>query len=169
MFSIMFVVVGSVFAQTPIENPSDSAFVLQERVGGRLGLGAAIGAPAGFSAKLWLGDWSAFQMSFGGDLGEHRSVALTADYVSSFHPIESPDPSFELPLYVGAGLKIDGDFQEDFSIAIGPRAVFGVSLVVTDMPVDLYVEVAPTFYLLDSDRFSPSWAVDGQIGAHYYF
>ncbi len=158
-----------VFGQTPIDSTADSSFVTAQRAGGKLGLGAAIGAPAGFAAKLWLENWSAFQMSIGGDLGEHRSLALTADYVTAFHPIESPDPAFEVPLYVGAGIKVDGDFQQEDSIAIGPRGVFGISVVVTEMPMDLYVEIAPTFYLFDMATFAPSWSMDGYIGAHYYF
>lgn len=169
MFLVLAAVCPVVFAQTPIDSSEDSAFVLQERVGGRLGLGAAIGAPSGLAGKLWFGDWSALQMSLGGDLGEHRSLALTADYVVAYHPIESPDDSFELPLYIGAGAKVDGDFQDKPSLAIGPRVVFGASIVVKDLPVDVYAEIAPTFYLLDLASFSPSWAVDGQIGAHYYF
>jgi len=169
VFLVFAAVSSLVQAQTPIDASGDTAFVQQERTGGRFGLGAAIGAPSGFAAKLWMGDWSALQMSFGGDLGEHRSIALTVDYVVASHPIESPDDSFEIPIYMGAGAKFDGDFQDKASVAIGPRAVFGASIVMKELPVDIYVEIAPTFYLLDLNSFSPSWAVDGQVGAHYYF
>ena len=163
-----FLLVGSAFAQTPIASSDDASFVNQERVGGELGVGMGLGTPTGVVAKYWLGNWTAVQAGFGGDLGEHRSLSLTVDYVVSFRPMEVSDSLFSLPIYMGAGLKVDADLETDAAVALGPRFVVGASLVVPDLPLDLYIEVVPTFYLVELPAFSPSWAMDGQIGIHYY-
>ena len=159
---------GNALAQTPIASSDDASFVNQERVGGELGVGMGLGAPTGVVAKYWLGDWTAVQAGFGGDLGEHRSLSLTVDYVVSFRPMEVPDALFSLPIYMGAGLKVDANLQATSAVALGPRWVVGASLVVPDLPLDLYIEVVPTFYLMELPAFSPSLAMDGQIGIHYY-
>ena len=72
-------------AQTPVDSTlSRGGAVNAEHAGGPFGLGLAVGAPTGVAGKLWLGDWSAFQFSAGGDVGVFQDVAVTADYVLQF-------------------------------------------------------------------------------------
>ena len=48
---------------------------------------------------------------------------------------------------------------------MGPRGVFGASLLVPDLPIDFHAEIAPTLYFVEYF----GWSVDGQIGFRYYF
>jgi hypothetical protein len=152
---------GAALAQAPIEGAGGSS----ERAGGPFGIGVAIGAPAGATGRLWLGDWSAIQFTAGGDLGSFKRLGGTADYVVTFRPFQVEDNAYAIPLHIGGGVNIDLDLAGATGVVlIGPRAVFGASLMVPDLPVDFHAEIAPTVYFLEQ----PGWSVDGQIGFRYY-
>lgn len=155
---------GSAHAQTPTGPADDGAAPVAERAGGAFGIGAAIGAPSGFTGKLWMGQSSALQFSAGGRLGTPGTLAASVDYVVVMRPFDVSDDAFTVPIYVGAGFKTDVDVINDLAL-LGPRAVGGVSVLVPDLPTEFYVEVAPTFYFMER----LSWSVDGQMGVRYYF
>ena len=48
------------------------------------------------------------------------------------------------------------------------KRVMGILLTADGLPVEVYVETAPTVYVLGSS-ISFSWGVDGQLGFRYYF
>jgi len=71
-----------------------------------------------------------------------------------------------VPLHIGAGFNIGGNFNDNYVGVwrIGPRFVLGVSVLMRDLPIDIYVETAPTFYVYSQ----PGWSIDGQIGLRKY-
>jgi len=152
-------------AQVPVSTPSFGSAVSTERQGGSFGLGLAIGAPAGVSGKIWMGDWSGIQFSAGGDLGRLGDLAGTVDYLIHFRPIDTGTDEFSIPVYIGGGLSGSWNWTEMQKGFVGPRVVAGFSLLVTAMPMEVYVEMAPTFYIIED----LSWSIDGQLGARYYF
>ena len=158
---------GISLAQTPVEGGAAGTHpVTDEREGGPFGLGMAIGAPSGLTGRLWFGDWSAAQFSAGGDLGAFNSAALTADYVVVFRPFEVTDSAYAIPLHIGGGINLDLASQSGVStVLLGPRAVFGASLMVPELPIDFYAELAPTIYFIEYI----GWSIDGQIGVRQYF
>lgn len=165
---LVFAWIGSAQAQVPVDTPTFGKPVARERQGGDLGLGLGVGAPTGVVGKLWLSDWSAVQLSAGGDLGRIGDLALTADYLVEFRPFQPDSDEYSVPLHIGAGVNVSGNVYEWTGLAnvlMGPRAVMGLSVLVRDLPVDIYVEAAPTFYVYQD----LTWSFDGQFGAHYYW
>ncbi len=134
------------------------------RAGGSFGLGIAIGSPAGVSGRFALGDLAAAQFSAGAALGRPGTLGATADYTLVFKPFAPSIEDYSVPLYLGVGFKAEVDTLSERSF-VGPRLVGGATVIAAELPVELYLEVAPTFYFLES----LSWAVDGQIGLRYYF
>ncbi len=164
MFLLLLALTGSAAAQTPIEQPEQS-FVTSARQGGSLGVGLGIGAPTGVSGRLWFGDWSALQVVFGGNLGVNRSVVATTDYLLTLKNIPAPGGEYLLPIYVGAGLKVDLDMANNGALSLGPRLVLGGAVLLPDLPIDLFMEMTPTFYVMEV----VGWSMDGRMGIHYYF
>ena len=158
---MLLTLLTTALAQTPVEPPEFS----QERLGGPLGLGVSVGVPTGLSGRLWIGDWSAVQFGAGGQLGVLNSVVGTADYCVILRPFEVPENDYAVPLHIGGGFKFDAQFPQGAStILMGPRAVFGASLLVPDLPIDFHAELAPSFLFYET----LGWSIDGQIGVRYY-
>ena len=153
-------------AQVPIDGSFSGATTTRERLGGDFGLGGCLGTPTGISGKLWLGTDNAVQFSLGGDWGQFRDIAATADFLVHFRPINVEGDDFALPLYAGGGVKTDVNWSDPGGqLLLGPRVVLGGTVLVPTLPVDLFLEIAPTVYVYDT----PGWSMDGQIGARYYF
>jgi len=171
--SLLSLLAAPAAAQTPIEgsaassaSDSSSAPVSDERQGGPFGLGVAIGAPSGVTGRLWFGDWSALQFTAGGNLGVPNSLSVSADYTIVFRPFKVTDNAYSVPLHIGGGVNVDVDLETGATrLLMGPRAVFGASLLVPDLPIDFHAELAPTVYFVEF----LGWSIDGQIGVRYYF
>jgi len=162
--------VGGVAPDAAAQSPADDRGS-DERAGGPFGLGLAVGAPAGLTGRLWLGDWSAFQFTSGANLGAINHWTSSADYVIVFRPFTIDDNAYAIPLHAGGGFNVDvmsigaaGD-GTTAQVLMGPRGVFGASLLVPDLPIDFHAEIAPTLYFVEYF----GWSVDGQIGFRYYF
>jgi hypothetical protein len=158
--------VESASAQVPLDGSFAASSASRERLGGDFGLGGCLGTPTGLSGKLWLGSDNAVQFSLGGDWGQFRDLAGTADFLVHFRPINVEGDDFALPLYAGGGVKMDVNWQvPGGQLLLGPRVVLGGTVLVPTLPVDLFLEVAPTVFVYDT----VGWVMDGQIGARYYF
>ncbi len=156
--------IQSAEAQVPIAD--SGAVTTKERLGGDFGLGACLGTPSGVTGKLWLGSENAVQFSFGGGWGQFKDIAATADFVVHFRPINVEGDDFSLPLYAGGGVKTDVNWSiPGGQLLLGPRVVLGGTVLVPTLPVDLFLEIAPTVYVYEFF----GWSMDGAIGARYYF
>jgi hypothetical protein len=136
---------------------------------GVFGAGLIIGEPTGLSVKYYLGDDTAIDGAIGGAfLG--KGVQVHSDFL--WHPwILETKPSFVLPVYVGAGLRVlnrdAGGGDEDHN-RIGLRAVGGLLFDFTEVPLDVFLEVAGVAdYRTKGERFG----LDINLGAgvRYYF
>ena len=165
MFAVLLLTLAAL-AQVPVEEVNRGSAVAPERQGGPFGIGIAVGAPSGVTGKYWLGNWSAFQFSAGGDSGVVGDLAVTADYVLQFRPVHTGVREVSVPMHIGGGMNLGGNVDQDIvgRWLVGPRAVAGLSVLFRDLPVGIYFETAPTFYLIETF----SWSIDGQIGIRYY-
>jgi hypothetical protein len=171
MTALLLALTLSANAQVPVSSTMDrTGSVNAEHMGGPFGIGLGLGAPSGVAAKLWISDWSAFQFSAGGDIGEFQDLVMVADYVLQFRPFDTGDPDVSVPLHIGGGLNVGGNTYSGGEVydggvwRIGPRAVIGVSVLLKSLPIDIYVETAPTIYIIEE----PGWSIDGQIGIRHY-
>ena len=163
---IFFLGLRPAWAQDKVASPRFGQPVKKERQGGPLGLGIAIGAPTGLSGKLWMGDWMALQFSAGGDVGRIGDFAGTVDFVVHSRPFNTATSEYSVPIYFGGGLVMSTNTYEQLGdVMLGPRGTVGMSVLVKELPTELYFETNPTIYLYEE----VSWSVDGQIGVRYYF
>lgn len=136
--------------------------VAQER---KFGLGVMIGEPTGISAKLWTSNSNAFDFGLGWSVigrGTNSSnrVYLHADYLwHAWNVIHSTE---RFPLYYGIGGRLRSGGNEG-SIAV--RGVVGLAWMPRQTPIDIFLEVAPSFQLTPSTGI----VVDAALGARYYF
>jgi hypothetical protein len=132
------------------------------RDGGPFGLGLEFGDPGtwGVSGKFWIDRENALQpaVKFGGG-----AATLQFDYLWHTYDLIIPREGF-LPFYFGAG----GDLIVADLAAFGARGVVGISYIFdkANVPVDIYVQVAPTLWFFDAGT---AFRVYGQAGGRYYF
>jgi hypothetical protein len=147
--------------------------------GGPFGLGLIIGSPTGISLKYYLGDSGqaidgAVGFSFLGADGVH----VHADYL--WHPFMlTQDAAFSLPMHVGVGVRLldhdrgrDGD--DDFHVGI--RAPVGLTFDFTEVPLDVFVEIALILDFhgdhkvnVNDDDDNVDLDLNAGVGVRYYF
>lgn len=142
-----------------------------------VGVGASLGVtngspafdrnPVGFNLKTWTSDRQAFSgmTSFfisGTNTASPSYWILQGDYL--FHNFNRVNVSEGfLALYIGAGgqLTIFEDADNQFAL----RSPLGVTYLLGELPIDVFVEVAPTLRMTDPTALR----FDGAIGFRYYF
>lgn len=134
----------------------------QERT---FGLGVMIGEPTGISAKLWTSNSNAFDFGLGWSVIGKRNdsgsrIHLHADYL--WHAWNAIHSTERFPLYYGIGGRFKGGGNEG-SLAV--RGVFGLAWMPRQTPIDIFLEMAPSFELTPSTGF----AIDAALGARYFF
>jgi hypothetical protein len=167
MIALLLTLTLSANAQTPVSNTmARSGSVNAEHTGGPFGLGIGLGAPTGLTGKLWMGDWSALQFSVGGDIGVFNDIASVVDYVFEFRPFDTGEPDISVPLHIGAGVNVGGNlYEQEVGVwRVGPRMVIGLGVMMKTLPIEIYVETAPTVYIVEDFGIS----MDGQIGIRHY-
>jgi hypothetical protein len=157
---------GPAVAQVAVPVPTRGEKAGDERPGGPFGLGVALGSPTGIATSFWFNDWSSVQFSVGGNLGRYGDVGVTGDYLIHFRPFQTESAEYSVPLHIGAGMKLGSNIEElSGLVMLGPRLNVGATVIVKELPVDLFVDVVPTLFVYEE----LSWAFDGQIGLRYYF
>lgn len=129
---------------------------------GNLGVGVILGQPTGISAKLWNGRTTAFDAAAAWAINQDGgAMHLHADYlIHNFELLQVEEGM--LPLYFGIGGKV----QLGPDVGFGIRVPLGISYIFNDdLPLDTFLEIAPTLDLMPSTGFS----IDGGIGVRYYF
>jgi hypothetical protein len=138
----------------------------------KFGLGVIIGEPTGLSAKYWTSSSTAFDFALGwGFVDENNNgndngngnnwIHFHMDYL--WHSFEAISSTERFPLYYGIGGRVNAREGDNTSFAI--RGVIGLAWMPHDAPVDIFVELAPSLRLTESTGF----AIDGGLGARYYF
>lgn len=126
-----------------------------------LGVGVILGEPSGLSVKYWTSESNAIDFAVGYSfMGLGNGLAIHADYL--YHVNDLIKSEYNLPVYYGFGVGLS--FPDNENTVFGARGVFGVLWYPENLPVDLFVEIAPSFRLL------PSTALDFGfgIGGRYY-
>lgn len=130
-----------------------------------LGLGVRIGEPTGFNAKYWINADNALSFNLGYTLfSENSQVNLSVDYLyHSYELINIPENQNSIPFFYGFGARLITSRNSPSSF--GARGIAGVAYFLKDIPVDIFIELAPVFRLLPSTRLD----FDAGIGARYFF
>ncbi|MFP4509151.1 MAG: hypothetical protein ACOC4I_06145 [Spirochaetota bacterium] len=132
--------------------------------------GIILGEPTGISVKLWLGDISAVDIALAWSFTDEGAFYVNADYLTHFFEMFDVAPD-RLPLYAGVGghfrVRSGGQGSEDSEPGAGAavRVPLGVSFLPTDVPLDLFFEVAPALTVFPETGFS----LEGGIGVRYRF
>jgi hypothetical protein len=146
------------------------------------GLGLELGEPTGFNGKYFVSETGALDFGVGyiydtyyyGD-GFH----IYADYL--WHPVSLVSaPAFELPFYVGAGLRY-WDFHYCYmglcdygGSAIGIRVPVGIAFDFNNVPLDIFIQLVPVIDFVNGnyyDRYRDRshLGIDLSVGIRYWF
>lgn len=151
---------------------TSSASNTAERQGGPVGLGLLVGNLSGLSFKLALDPAQGIQLRLGSS--GLNSVALSGSYEYHFRPVVVPDSTYSLPFYAGVGARMQAQAGSSVAFEGGLEGVFGMSILVKDLPVEIFMEVRPRIVLYtppvtSSDDVWLGAGVEGGMGVHYYF
>jgi hypothetical protein len=141
---------------------------------GTFGVGLIIGEPTGVSMKLYLSDDQAIDGAVG-FTAVASGIHAHADYL--WHPwIVEERESFVIPIYLGPGVRLlqrDRGRGADDGLQIGLRGVAGFLFDFTEIPLDVFAEVAIIgdlrFATDDDDYNGLGVSLNAGLGARYYF
>lgn len=140
-----------------------------------VGAGLILGSPTGITAKFWTSRTNAIDLAIGWSnngtwtrFGEGYTYYFTrtllhihADYLwHAYHVIRS---TLRLPLYYGLGVHFDSG--NTVPTALGIRAVGGIDWMPRKVPMDVFFELAPVFFLTPTTGLG----LDVGLGARYFF
>ncbi len=130
-------------------------------------IGIILGDPTGVSGKYWLNDTQAFDLAISwrtGTIGElnksdgKTSLSLHSTYLIHDYSVFS---NKHLPAYFGVGGTVT--LQQD--LAVGIRGAVGIDYLFPNIPLDAFIEFAPSFYLIPSSVFRIGFG----LGIRYHF
>lgn len=133
----------------------------------KFGLGVILGEPTGLSAKYWVSNSNALAFGLGwstyhphyDDRGSR--VHFHMDYLwHSFDSIRSEE-TFTFHYGIGGRFKDRGGNNGSFAV----RGVGGINWLPSELPIDVFFELAPSLELTPATGF----AIDGALGARFYF
>ena len=124
----------------------------------RYEVGVIIGQPTGLSGKYWVSRRVAFDAAAAWSFTD-ESFEFHASYL--FHPYFFDVDQGELPLYFGAGAVTY--LRDDF--AVGARFPVGISFIFDDIPLSLFLEIAPIVEVIPETGFN----VNGGVGVRLAF
>jgi len=129
---------------------------------GEFDLGIAVGSPNGFIAKYWTSERTAIDI-FGEWSFDSNEYKTHADVLyHDFDKIKLDDA--RIAFYYGGGLRITFADNSDDS-EVGLRIPFGLNYFFSDVPVDVFGELAPRVNVYPSTNVG----MDVLIGIRYRF
>jgi hypothetical protein len=136
------------------------------------GLGLSVGSPSGLAAKYYVAPHAAVQGTLG--IGWH-GIGLTADYLYEFRDlIPTRGEPFNLPVFIGAGLKLGGrTYCERGPNAVcratplaGVRIPLGAALQLHHIPLEFQIEFAP---VVAGHLYGAQVGADMALVVRYFF
>ena len=126
-----------------------------------LGLGLILGEPTGISMKYWTGRTTAIDGAVAWSIGKYSGTHLHGDYLWHIFNLINIRRG-KLPFYYGVGARLGLGGKEN---RVGIRGVAGLAYLLADLPLDVFLEIAPVFDL------SPKTDLDlnAAIGIRYFF
>jgi len=146
------------------------------------GLGLELGNPTGLNGKVFVSPRSAIDFGVGYILDDYyfgEGLHVYADYL--WHPVSlATTQSFELPFYVGGGLRYWNFTYCYMGVcnyggdAIGIRIPLGLAIDFNNVPLDIFVQLVPVLDFVGGQYFNQygdraHFAVDGSVGIRYWF
>lgn len=129
---------------------------------GHIGLGLMVGEPSGLNVKYWLNNTLALDAAAGGSFRDDANFYVHGDLlVHKFDLI--PVPQGQMPVYIGGG--VFARFRDKRDNQVGIRVPVGVSYMFEQVPVDIFMEVAPGMDLAPSARAD----FTGGAGVRFWF
>ena len=124
------------------------------------GLGLILGDPTGLSAKAWLSSSNAVDMGMAWSFRSRGFLHIHGDYLWHFTRAIQSQERF-VP-YAGIGGRLGvGESRS----RLGIRIVGGIAWWSRDVPLDVFLELAPILDLAPATELS----ANGGIGARFYF
>ena len=123
------------------------------------GIGIIIGEPTGISLKNWTSQNLALDAGVAWAFGRKGALHIHADYlIHEFEMIETKHG--QLPVYYGIGGRVllASDFR------VGVRGVIGLSYLLEEIPLDVFLEIVPIFDLVPRTDLS----FNAGIGLRYF-
>lgn len=128
--------------------------------GQRIGVGMIIGEPTGISAKIWMENNVSFDAAAAWSVGDYDFFNFHIDYLFHKYDIINYEEG-TFPIYFGVGGKV---ILKDES-EVGIRFPLGIEYIFDDLPLDIFIELAPILNVLPGTSFR----FDGAIGIRYFF
>ncbi|MEX0686207.1 MAG: hypothetical protein WD267_05115 [Balneolales bacterium] len=133
----------------------------------KFGLGVMLGEPTGLSAKLWTSSSNALAFGLGWSTYHPRyddnglRIHAHMDYL--WHSFDSIKSEEQFVLHYGVGVRFKDRGSDNGSLAL--RGVGGINWLPRNMPIDVFLELAPSLELTPSTGFG----LDAALGARFYF
>ena len=127
---------------------------------GRIGFGIILGEPTGISFKTWQSDEIAYDAALAWSLGKDGKVHVHVDYLIHNYKLIRTIKS-NTPIYYGIG----GRIKTKDETVLGVRIPLGINFKSRKIPIDVFIEIVPTFNLIPQTEFD----LEGGIGVRYYF
>ena len=139
-----------------------------------IGIGAKLGTTVDFTAKFWMSEKTAFDLSAGFDYGGFGGLHFSADYL--IHNWSFDIAQDIMKVYFGPGLGVglatgySSWYWDTFSYSrvwFTIRAPGGVGYYFHGFPLEAFVEFAPGVDIFGPYGFNFRW--DSYVGARWYF
>jgi len=146
------------------------------------GLGLELGEPTGLNGKYFLSDKAALDFGLGLIYGHYYygdGVHIYGDFL--YHPVSLAHANaFELPLYIGGGLRF-WNFSYCYmglcdyhGSAFGIRVPIGISFDFNNTPLDIFIQLVPVFDFVSGDYYDrygdrSHIGIDLSVGFRYWF
>jgi hypothetical protein len=129
---------------------------------GGLGLGVIIGEPTGFTAKYWLSNPTAVDLTAAWSFEDPGYFALNSDFLYHNFDLFKVDHG-ELPVYIGVGGRVE--FPEHGDTRVGVRIPVGIAYEFHGAPIEIFGELAPIVDFVPDTHAR----LNGGIGIRFYF
>jgi len=148
----------------------------------KFGLGLELGEPDGLNGKVFVAPSGAIDFGLGYIYDHYYygdGIHIYGDYL--WHPVSlASTPSFDLPFYVGVGLRywnFDYCYQGICGYhdsAVGIRVPFGLSFDFRNAPIDIFLQLVPVLDFLNGDYYMrygdrAHFGIDASVGLRFWF
>jgi hypothetical protein len=146
------------------------------------GLGLELGEPTGLNGKYFFSDKAALDFGVGWIYRHYYygdGLHIYGDFL--YHPVSlASAEAFELPLYIGVGLRFwDFDYCDvnvcDYDgWALGLRVPIGISFDFNNAPVDIFIQLVPVIDIVYGDYYDrygdrAHAGIDLSFGIRFWF
>ncbi len=146
------------------------------------GLGLELGEPTGLNGKYFVSDSTAIDFGVGWVYQHYYygdGLHLYGDVL--FHPTSlASTPGFQLPFYIGVGLRYwrfdycDRGICDYGGSAVGIRVPLGISFDFNKVPLDIFIQLVPVIDFVNGDYYDryrdrAHFGVDLSAGIRFWF